>query len=222
MSDSGDTIEETEPIPVKPKRRLTLKQQIFVDGYVNPNADTFSNGTQSVLSIPGRRGYDYSAASVQASDYLDNPRVQSEIQLRAKEAGLTDMFRLGALRSIANGEYIQKETSQRIVKGKKRTITTLRTPKASEIVKAIDTVNKMVGDYERNRAMANAVSSRFRELAKAYRPRLEPVSKSIHVKVKSNDSSKRNVGAYAFGFMPCYVEHDTEPTSDASTQAHDE
>jgi hypothetical protein len=208
------TIEQSAPAP-KPGRRLTLKQRAFIDNYTNPNAETYSNGVQSVLSIPQRRGNSYNAASKQAVDYLQNPRMQNEIESRAIEAGLTDMFRLSKLFDIAQGQYVTKETSQRIVKGKVRTVTTLRTPKASEVVKAIDTANKMVGQYERNRVMANAVSLRFRELAKAYKPKLESVQKSIQVKVKSNHRQTMGTDPYCM-LLPCMPycppTHDSEPT----------
>jgi phage terminase small subunit len=224
-----DDIDGTDPLveptieqstPAKPKRRLTLKQKVFVDKYADPGSDTFSNGTQSVLAIPGRRGHSISGAAVQAHDYLSNPKMINEIESRAIEAGLTDMFRLSKLFSIAEGQYVTKETSQRIVKGKVRTVTTLRTPKASEVVKAIDTANKMVGQYERNRVMANAVSLRFRELAKAYKPRLESVQKSIQVKVKSKHRQAEYADTYSM-LLPCMPDcpttHDSEPTSDADT-----
>jgi phage terminase small subunit len=210
------TIEQSAPAP-KPGRRLTLKQRAFIDNYTDSqNADTYSNGTQSVLAIKGRKGSSYMGAAVQANEYLNSPKMINEIESRAIEAGLTDMFRLSKLFDIAQGQYVTKETSQRIVKGKVRTVTTLRTPKASEVVKAIDTANKMVGQYEKNRVMANAVSLRFRELAKAYKPKLESVQKSIQVKVKSKHSQTMGTDPYCM-LLPCMpycpTTHDSEPTA---------
>jgi hypothetical protein len=217
------TIETSETVPAKPKRRLTLKQRAFIDNFTNPGAETFSNGVQSVLAIPMRRGNSYGAASKQATDYLQNPRMQNEIESRAIEAGLTDMFRLKTLFDIAGGQYITRETSERIVKGKVRKVTTLRTPKASEVIKAVDVANKMTGQYERNRIMANAVSLRFRELAKAYKPKLESVQKSIQVKVKGK--RRQTMGTdLCYGFMPCLpycpTSDDTEPTAHDDSVAY--
>jgi hypothetical protein len=222
MADSIDgdpepTIEQSTPAP-KPGRRLTLKQKVFAHNYANPNADTFGNGIQSVLAIPGRKGYTYGGANQQAQDYLHNPAIRSEIEALATQAGLTDMFRLSRLFDIAQGQYVTKETSQRIVKGKVRTVTTLRTPKASEVVKAIDTANKMVGQYERNRVMANAVSLRFRELAKAYKPQLDIAKRTIETSAKVKQTS-RGTDPYCM-LLPCIP--DCPTSADSEPTAHDD
>lgn len=169
--------------PLKKPRRLTLKQRSFIANYTDPQSPTFGNGTRSVIAVTGRDGNEISARS-QASEYLANPHIRSEIEQRIEEAGIEDRVRLRALRSVIMGEYMQTERTGR--RGK----VTYRSPKAAEIVKAVETVNRMSGLYEKNRAQFSALSSRFRELAKQYAPRQDAVPvratvhKSIHAKAQ--------------------------------------
>ncbi len=179
----ADLQEENQPTVIPRKRRLTTKQANFVANMLNTKSDTYGNGTKSVLAIPsatGKRTYD--AASVQASDYLDSPRIQSELQAIANESGMTYQFRFKTLSLIAQGQYVTTETVTRMYRGKPRTETITRTPKASEVIKAIDVASKLVGDYEANRARGNAMSTRFRELARLYRPKLsKQTAKRLHI-----------------------------------------
>ena len=193
---------------IKP-RRLTRKQQSFIDNYTDPDKPTFGNGTQSVLAIPHRNGDSYKGATVQAIEYLAHPTIRSEIEALAESVGATDMFRLSRLHLVAQGQYVTTETSERIIKGKVRKVTTTRTPKASEIVKAVDTLNKMTGRYEKNRVAMNALSSRFKELAKQYKPTLE---RPVAVK-----AVKRTVKRIPMLFGLCPLQAYSEPTSDTDS-----
>lgn len=128
------------------------------------------------------------------------------------------MFRLKTLHLVASGQYETTEITEKMVKGKLRRIKTTRTPKAAEIVKAVDTVNKMVGMYEKNRVMANATSLRFRELAKQYQPRLVGKGKGKRVGVDVYESIQVKVDPdISLGFMPC----DGEPTDNPDLVAYD-
>ncbi len=153
-----------------------------------------------------------------ANEYLSNPKLISEIERSAHQAGLTDMFRFRALKDIAAGQYVTTEITERLVKGKLKKITTTRTPKAAEIVKAIDTVNKMSGLYEKNRVMANATSQRFRELARQYQPKLVGKGKGKRVGVDVYESIQVQVEPdISLGFMPC----DSEPTDNEQALAYE-
>lgn len=206
---------QDEQAPPPKKRRLTLKQRAFIANYTNPESKTYSNGTQSVLAIPGRRGKgSYNAANNQAVQYLQSPTVISEIEVQLNQAGLGNMFRLGALHAIAGGQYVR---TVRHKTGKRVTVST-ETPKASEVIKAIDVVNKMSGLYEKNRVLANNTTQRFKELARQFRPvPVDATPKTKRIGVDEHKSIQPKVKSHLCGFLPCYVE---QPTAQASSVAH--
>lgn len=189
----------------KKRRRLTPQQGAFVSLYANPESPTYGNGTQSVIAVPGRRGKSYAAARAQAVDYLSNPNIQSEIEALATQSGLTSLFRLKRLKDIADGQYVRevwKDEEGRVHE----------TPKASEVIKALDVVNKMTGLYEKNRAMMNATTERFRGLVARFKPVEVPFKEE---KPSTARKTKKRPPALSLGYWPLLQD---EPATHAEPQ----
>ena len=150
------------PVPKeKKRRRLTLRQQLLVANYTDPRSPTFGNGTQSyLLASPTVGSVDVARST--ASTYLSLPNVQSAVQEAIEQNGLGYGFRFSALRKVIDGTYETVErTGDKVVR---------RTPRAAEVVKAIDIASKLAGDYERQRTERQVVSDRMRELMRRYKP----------------------------------------------------
>lgn len=135
----------------KPGSNLTLKQKRFVHNLVDPNSPTFSNQTQS-YSEAYRRPVDdknkYHAVAVDASINMTKPKIQSYIEQVMEDLGVGVKDRVQKLRDISNLEYTKTTIFKRNGKitGEKE-----ESPSPTEAIRAIDTLNKMDGTYEKRR-----------------------------------------------------------------------
>ena len=151
---------------------LNIKQQLFVNNITDIDNNTLGNATQSyIAAYPGST---YATAATEASKNLKKPHIQDAIQQILSEIGMESKVRLQALKEVITGDYIQT-TVNTTKKGKKILYksTSTRTPSAGERIKAVDTVEKIAGTYDKNKVTAEAVSQELKDLFKRYRKTLQ-------------------------------------------------
>ncbi len=155
------------------KNKLTLKQQAFIDNYINPDSPTYSNGKQSVIQA---YGYDNpNSASVTASNLLTNTKVLSEMDRLLDELNMGAKVRLQSINSIMTGKHTQKTTTTTTdAEGKKYRAVTVKAPTASDVLKSIDLLARIDGTYDKNKVKADLVSTELKGLIKKHREELTP------------------------------------------------
>ena len=162
-------IKENRP---KLKRKLTLKQQLFIDNYVNKdNPKTFSNGTQSVMEA-----YNYdnkNMSAVQANNLLSNSNVVDSIQQYIDDLGMGSKVRLKSINQVITGKHLKTtSTITTDTEGKKYKSITTTSPSASETLKAVDLVEKITGTYDKNKAKADIITEELKGLIRKQRAAL--------------------------------------------------
>ena len=151
---------------------MTLKQKGFIANITDiDNPKTFSNGTRSVM-----KAYNYdntNMAAVQANNLLSNPKVQSEVDRIMHELDLGPKVRLKAIKKIVEGDHTQT-TVNTTKKGRKTLYksTTVKSPRASDVIKAVDLLSKIDGTYDKNKAKADVVSTELKAIFRQQRAEL--------------------------------------------------
>ena len=103
---------------------------------------------------------------MQAVDYLAMPTIQSAVNASLEKIGFGSMFRLTTLYGVASGTALYHET-RRVGE----VVTRIeREPTAADRIRAVEVAARLAGDFDRARAEGNALSARFRELAKRFAP----------------------------------------------------
>ena len=139
--------------------------QAFVHNYANPNSDTYSNASQSLLKA--NPNITPRSARAMTAPLLANPSIQDAIIQHMEDMGCGDKVRSAKLADIIKGRYVSKTETEQIVDGQiVSTSRVKKTPHASDIIKAIDTVNKMSGIYDQSKAKAETMSKTMTELFK--------------------------------------------------------
>lgn len=151
---------------------MTLKQRDFIANYTDINNPiTYSNGTQSV-----RQAYNYSSdntAAATASRMLTNNKVKSEIDRVLSELNMGTKVRLKVLNKVLTGSHRQKTMTRTTDKeGHEYTAITVKTPTASDALKAIDLLGKIDGTYDKNKAKADVVSADLKDIMRRHRREL--------------------------------------------------
>lgn len=147
--------------PVKHNKHLSPKQRAFVHNYIDPDSDTYSNGTQSYKKVYNSHSDNGAAAS--ATQLLNKPKIQSYIEeiMEQKNIGIQD--RIAALAEITKGG--QKETVIESVNpetGKVKSKTVIKSQIAnSDRLKAIDIANKMDGTYSKADSLNKIAEKEF-------------------------------------------------------------
>lgn len=111
-------------------KKLTVKQQKFVDAYVTNG----HNGTQAAKVA----GYSFDTAKEMAYENLSKPHIKAQVGIRMKEAaiklGISPEYRLQELKTILDGCMTGQASDHPI--------------NASGAINAIKTMNEMIGDCE--------------------------------------------------------------------------
>jgi phage terminase small subunit len=151
-----------------PAKEINLQQQLFIDNYIDQSKDTFNNATQSYLAAYGNKSY--KSAQVQASRLLSKPIIQDTIEQLIEELNMGPKVRLKNIEAIITGKHRQETvTTSTDADGKEYTSKTLKGPRASDVIKAVDLVEKITGTYDKNRAKADVVSTELKALIKRTR-----------------------------------------------------
>lgn len=137
----------------KVKDKLTMKQKLFCDWYIK-----LANGTQAAI----KAGYSEKVANRQASENMSKPVIKAYIKKRMTE--LEDLLGFNKSTIIQDLIEIKKKSSQAVPvmvfdRSKREMVqATAMNDEGKEVgvwdydslgaLKAIDTINKMVGYYE--------------------------------------------------------------------------
>ena len=149
---SAETINPTS------KSTLNLKQQAFLDNYIDNTSKTYGNITQSYMKAYNTDNYN--AASTSGFNLLRNTKIQTEYDRLCVENNIGDKVRLNALSNIVNGNYKQKTTKRQFnlvkdeVTGQEKMKLTARTetlqdPSARDISHTIGIVEKISIEYKK-------------------------------------------------------------------------
>jgi hypothetical protein len=147
--------------------RIKPDHRRFIQEYLSNG----NNGTQAMLSV--HPDVQKRSAGVMGSRLLSSVKIQNELQAIAESIGMSNRFLLEKLYYNLTIDTVKSKQTRIDPEGK--TIETVvwerdRTP--AETAKLVDVANKTTGNYERNRAIGNALSSQFKALAKRYAPKL--------------------------------------------------
>ncbi len=150
-------------------KKLNLQHQQFIDNYTDiNNTDTFNNATQSYLQTYPKA--QYNTAQVQSSRLLSTPMIQGSIEALIDELNMGAKVRLNTINQVLTGRHEQKTTTTSQDKdGNEYTATTVKSPTASDTLKAVDLLAKIDGTYDKNKAKADVVSTELKELIRAQR-----------------------------------------------------
>lgn len=151
---------------------MTLKQRDFIANYTNiDNPKTYSNATQSV-----KQSYGYSddnSAAVMGNHLLSNSKVIDSIEQNIIDLGMESKVRLKAINEVINGTHRQETVTETTDKdGNTYTSKTLKAPRASDLVKAVDLIEKITGTYDKNKAKADVVSADLKDIMRRHRREL--------------------------------------------------
>ena len=162
----------------KPAKKIKIKEQLFIDNYTDTdNTTTLGNGTQSMIAVSPE--LTYNSARTKASLLLTNNAIQSAIEQQIELIGLGSKVRLQTIKDVITGQDLQETitTTKKLDKEGKETgeryeATTIKTPRASDKLKAIDLLSKIDGTYDKNRVRADVMSSELKTLVRAHRREL--------------------------------------------------
>ena len=176
MSDKVDTkAPETDSIasphlaiqPDDPRLKpLKPQQRVFAMAFGLPGSSTFGHGMKSYQeAYPGTSN---DVAKVCASQLLTNPNVSRSVAEIINSAGLGVEVRADQLHRIISHRDIGQSVSV-VKRVEDKTITRTKAgPGYRDALKAIETLNKMDGTYDRNRAAADVAVAEYRDLRKRF------------------------------------------------------
>ena len=147
---------DTAPNSSDPKKRLTLKQQIFVKDMVNLNKDTFLNASRSYkASHPLCKD---TSAPAAASRMLKNDNVKLAIVEELEHAGFDSEVLAHTYADIMRGEYRSvSTTTQRNKEGEVVSVSeTVSSPKPSDVAKIGAQYFAVTGIKDAGRAVGDA------------------------------------------------------------------
>ena len=154
------------------KRKLNLQHKLFIDNLTNiDNPKTFNNATQSYAAA-------YPMSTIQAAgpsgcDLLKNPMIKTSIEQIISDMELGPKVRLKAIKRVLSGDHKQTTvTTSKDRDGNVYTATSIKSPTASDTLKAVDVLNKTDGTYDKNRAKADVMSSELKSLLRRHRKEL--------------------------------------------------
>ncbi len=174
------------------KTASTLKQEVtrsayaslkphkraFVDNYIEPTEDTFSNGTRSYHKAVNGRITIESARST-ASTLLSTDNVRNAIEERLEYRGASEDVRIGVLAEIATGKFVKQVRTTFTTNGKvKSQIEVESTPSAADVVRVNNLIYKVTGKYDTNKAIADVLTARTKQLMKQFKPKQSVDSKA--------------------------------------------
>ncbi len=154
------------------REELNLQHKLFIHNYTNiDNPKTFNNGTQSYKAT--YPGVQLDTANSNASRLLSKGNIQDSIELMVKELQLGPKVRLQAIKEVISGRHNQTTTST-TKQGRKILYksTSVKSPSANEVIRAVDLVEKITGTYDKNRAKADVMSSELKSLLRRHRKEL--------------------------------------------------
>jgi len=143
----------------------------FVDNYIDPTSETYNNGMRSMLAARQNQIQPDSAA-VEASKLLRTDKVRNAIEEILALNGAAENVRLQILAGVSLGNY-QKETVTEYMDPDGNVQSQIRvktSPSAADIVRANNLIWKATGKYDVNRAAANALSARTKQLMRKFDP----------------------------------------------------
>lgn len=151
--------------------RCTPRQRAMVHAYIDCNSPTYSNKAASARAAGYREGGNPTAVGRKV---LGNTNVRSYMREIMDAAGLGDDVRAMELARIARGDATRSIRSTTTYRdGSTVETVTDRPVTPAEQIRAIETANKMLGLYDRNRATADAMSTELRAQIKRYRSLLD-------------------------------------------------
>ena len=139
-------------------KKLSLKQQAFLDNYIDNTSETYGNVTRSYMQA--YQTENVNSAAVGGFNLLRSNKIQTEYDRLCNENGLSDKVRLNALSNIVNGNYQQKTTKRQFnlvkddITGQEKMKLTARTetlqdPSARDISHTIGIVEKISIEYKK-------------------------------------------------------------------------
>jgi hypothetical protein len=149
---------------------LTPKQKLFVTYYTDPTSETYGDKAKSY-----RRAYNINTqgdkkllqhSAITAHKEGKKPLISNAIETILHNHDYAFTVRLGQLAKIGKGVYKHKSTTTTKDKDGKVTAVheTVSTPKAGDVIKSIDTINKMEGRYSLASHAAKAESQRIQSI----------------------------------------------------------
>jgi hypothetical protein len=146
---------------------LSYTDKVFVAAYTDPDSDTYGNARQSYARAHPNASIETAGAN--GSKKLNNTSVRAYIEQTLEEIGAGRQVRLAALQRVIQGTHVKtvRTTGTRVGEDgspQEYETTVESTPSASEIIKAIDLVNKMTGLYDANRESATAARQEYMKM----------------------------------------------------------
>ena len=154
------------------KKKLTPAQKTFVGNYADPSSETFSNATKSMLKAK-KNSITAASAAVTGCRLLQQDHIQNEIEICLAKHGADEPTRLEILAKITKGEYTKTVTSTfKNAEGEvQRTIEIESNASPADIVRADNLIWKATGRYDANRAKADILSARTKQLMDRFAPK---------------------------------------------------
>ena len=148
---------------------LTPKQKLFVTYYTSPDSETYGDKSKSFRKAykketQGNRRL-LQNTGIEAHKESKKPLIANAIDtiLDSYDYGFT--VRLGGLAAIGKGKYCHTtSTTTTAADGKVTKHVTKSTPKAGDVIKSIDTINKMTGIYSQSAHSGKAESQRIQSI----------------------------------------------------------
>lgn len=145
--------------------KLTLKEKLFAERFANPKSETFSNKTQSYLSVYKVKPDTNPDTVRQSAMRLSRkPHIASYIEQVMEDCNMDSVVRVNSIAQIVNGSHIKvtkiKNAKGEVVKIVEQSVT------PQEIIKGVDTLNRMDGTYEKRKAEGTIAVTEYRKLRK--------------------------------------------------------
>ncbi len=158
---------------------LKPDQRLFIDKYIDPQADTFGNGTRAMHEAKNGR-ITIESARAQAARLLAKGNVRNAIEEVMSLKGAPEDVRLDFLAKAATGQYLkQVKQTYRDSDGKiTSTIEVESTPSVADLVRVNNVIWRATGKYDINKAKADVLSARTKQLMKQFKPKQSADSKA--------------------------------------------
>lgn len=151
--------------------RLRPRQAAYVRAYVTPGPARGIQTRAVAEALPHLKKTKPNLR-IAAARIMRQPGVADAIAEAVATYGTDDAWAMERLAAVARGDYVTEETVTRHTPdGDVRTTTVQRRPRASDVIRAVDTVLRMRGVYARQEQAA-VLSQRFATLAARHATKL--------------------------------------------------
>jgi len=163
------------------KRKLTLKEQVFVKSITDKTSDTYGK-----IGKSAKKAYEIDkmhTAYAVGREIASKPIVQSAIEEELEKQGIGIPFRLQVLKNILSGNHTSTAKIKRVYRDKEGNVTSVVTEtrkqqaSSKDILSANNLLNKMTGLYDKNRVKADLTGKELQRLFKEQRKYLNEKGK---------------------------------------------